>query len=406
MIRPADPEVLVVGAGPAGSTTAGLLALEGRDVLIVDRVRFPRAKPCGECLNPGAVRLLDRLGLLDAVRALGPATLTGWDLHTPGGITVRARFPAGAGTGLGVPRTRLDAALLEEARRRGARIWTGTRLHAVTAAGPGKGPRALLIDRSGRRTLLRPRVVVGADGLRSVVARSVGAVGPRGPLRKVSLTCHVRAPVVPPDLHRGALHLGRDGTVGIAPVDADATLWNVTVVLDPRRYGRALADDAPGAFRARLGTAVPDWREAEVVAGPWASGPFDRPTHRAAVPGVFLVGDAAGYYDPLTGQGIYRALWTARLAAQAVLDRLDRAPDAEGAYDTRVRRALAGPRRIQKVVERVVSGRLLRPVIHVLASRPSAADTLIGVTGDVLRPRSLLRPGPWLRRDRAAPTST
>src|SRR5688572_27475854 len=89
--RPID--VLVVGGGPAGSTVARLLALRGWAVTLLDRARFPRAKPCGECLNPGAVEALSRLGLLHRVEALGPARLRGWRVESAGRVAVGS-FPA------------------------------------------------------------------------------------------------------------------------------------------------------------------------------------------------------------------------------------------------------------------------------------------------------------------------
>ena len=87
-VRPdfaADADVIIAGAGPAGSALAGLLALEGMDVVVLDRAEFPRTKPCGECINPGGVSALTRLGLLDVVQKCSPVRLAGWDLLTDSG---------------------------------------------------------------------------------------------------------------------------------------------------------------------------------------------------------------------------------------------------------------------------------------------------------------------------------
>lgn len=395
---PPEPQVLVVGGGPAGSTVAGLLARRGMHVLLVDRAAFPRAKPCGECLNPGAVALLEELGLLDAVMELGPAVLRGWDLRTDRGAAATGRFPLRASFGLGVSRERLDATLLETCGRAGVQVQTRVRVEGVVPGGPGFRPTVVARTARGRRLSWRPDLVIGADGLRSVVARSIGAASGPARLRKVSLTCHVRVPAVLRERDRGTLFLGREGTVGLAPLGGADGLWNATVVLDPRRYGRALARSPLSVFRARVAAAAPDWPGIEVVAGPWASGPFHRPVCRAWAPGVLLVGDAAGYYDPLTGQGIYRALRSAQLAATAAGDALRGDPDAPATYGTRIRSAFAWPRRVQRGVEAVVSSRLLDPALALLGWRPAVADTLVGVTGDLLPVRALARPAPWFAR--------
>ena len=151
-------DVLVVGGGPAGSTVARLLAGRGWSVRLIDRARFPRAKPCGECLNPGAIAALDRLGVLPDVLALAPAPLDGWAVGT-GATLARGRFPSACG-GLALDRARLDHALLEAARAAGVEVVEGRKVAA------------------GDPVLRSASVVVGADGLRSVVARSTSGVSP------------------------------------------------------------------------------------------------------------------------------------------------------------------------------------------------------------------------------------
>ena len=393
-------DVLVVGGGPAGSITAGLLARRGRNVLLVDRALFPRPKACGECLNPGAVGALRRLGLLETVLALRPARLGGWVIRSSGGERALARFGPEAEWGLSLRRLDLDTALLGAARQRGAAVLTGVRVEGV--ASPAGGRVEVLARESGGGDLRtwRPRLVVGADGMRSVVARSIGSVRRRPRLRKVSLTCHVRTS--PGAVDHGTLMLSDGGTVGLAPLDGSGELWNVTVVVDPARFGRALAADRMAVFRARLATAGARWAGADVVDGPWASGPFDWPCRSTVGPGVLLVGDAAGYYDPLTGQGIYRALRSAEWAAEAADAHLADRPGALAAYRARMKAFVPG-RRLQHGVERVVSRRWLRErAIGLLSRKATVANRLVRVTGDVEPVRSLISPGLWLGRSSPA----
>jgi len=392
---PESPEILVVGGGPAGSTVAGLLARAGREVSVVDRALFPRPKACGECLNPGAVTALERLGLLETVLALEPARLDGWSVS---GARSRATAAFGQGLqGLGVARDRLDAALLEQARRGGARVVERARVEMVEPAEGTARPRVHVRLDDGRVRTLRPRAVVGADGLRSRVARSLGLVKAGTPPPATSLTCRVawsgglRA-------QRGSLRVHDGITLGVAPVEAGGERGNATVVLDPRTHRAALAGDprtlVMEILRARLA------QPPEIVAGPWASGPFRRSVPRPWAPGVVLVGDAAGYYDPFTGQGIYRALRSAELAADALQRSLSQGRGA-GAWPELARygrrwRAEVGPgRRVQRVVDAVMRTPWLREPALAAVGWAGLLPSIIRVTGDAAPVSSLLHPLAW-----------
>jgi flavin-dependent dehydrogenase len=397
-IAPAT-DVLVVGGGPAGSAVARLLALRGWGVTLLDRARFPRAKPCGECLNPGAVEMLARLGLLDTIEALAPARLRGWRVESAGRVAVGS-FPARR-EGLALARARLDQALLEAARGEGVDVRERCTLIGLSPWEPTTGQRDVIIRApGGARRTLRARVIVGADGLRSRVARGLDAYRRPPRLRKLSVTLHVEG--VDADPGCGRLLLDGRGTIGLAPLDAEARRWNATVVVDADLEGRAVAGDPERFALARLAEALgPTWR-GQPVDGPWTSGPFDWPSRRAVADGVVLVGDAAGYYDPLTGQGIYRALRSAELASSTIDAALRRGAVARadlGPYEAALRRELRAPLRVQRGVEAVVSSASLRPAaLAVLGRARGAMDTVIGVTGDMIPARDLLRPSLWTRR--------
>lgn len=398
----AGPEVLVVGGGPAGSTVATLLARRGREVVLLDRARFPRPKACGECINPGGVALLDRLGLLPAVRELPSSRIEGWELVTGRGDRASARFGPEVGAGLAVTRGRLDEALLAVARRAGVRVEEGVTARAAEAGG---SPTLRVVERDGRLGLRSAKVLVGADGLQSVVARALG--GPVRPprVRKVSLTARLRiastAPTTDPVLptRSGRLVLTDEGTLGLAPVGPGE--WNATLVVDAAERGREIAADAEAFLCARLDRHAAGWRDRiRIAGGPWASGPFDRPRGRVAGGGVVLVGDAAGYFDPLTGQGIYRALRSAELAASHIDTALERGRPSEAdlpGYARALDEAFSPGRRVQRVIDEVVGRRWSRRLAVARLDRvPGALGALIRVTGDA-RPWSTLVGVPALR---------
>jgi len=327
----ANPDVAIVGAGPAGSVLAVLLAREGLEVQVVDRKTFPRAKACGEVLNPAGVSALYQLDLGEAVRAAGPAELVGWDMRIPEGARVTASFPTkNAREGpraWGISRSVLDTVLVEAARASGAQLRESVHVVGVELSGRGgRLPRVTLKGADGTQGVLEARVVVGADGMGSRVSRSLGWAQPVRPPVKASFSFRLEGERSSWD--RGVLFLGGHRTLGLAPVSADGRQWNATLVLAgdvlKRERDRGRLASAPDELLwETMETAGVDWTAAaSIVDGPWKSGSFHRPTRRVAGGGVLLVGDAAGYYDPLTGQGMSGAIRGARIAAASILREL------------------------------------------------------------------------------------
>ena len=386
-------DVLVVGAGPAGSSVALRLARAGVRVGLLDAAVFPRSKPCGDCLSPGASPLLEELGVLGRVGARA-GRLRGWRIVTPGGREAVGRFgrvgsiaPAPS-MGLALPRRELDAELLEAAVEAGAELEEGLRTFALLREeGRIAGVRAR--DREGRVRERRARVVVGADGLRSVVARRVAGVR-RGRRRRLALVGRF-AGVAPADGpgRLGEMRLGRDGCLGLAPLGGDR--WNATLVV-PLAEAKAVAADREGYFREALAGygLAGRFEVAERVAPLEITGPFEVSPRRTTVPGALLVGDAAGYFDPLTGQGVHAALLSGRAAAEATFALLSAtgaaaAAAVRGRYEEELRRLLGPVRRLQRGIDLLVERpRLTDAAIGLLGARPRLADLLVDVTGDRL----------------------
>lgn len=365
-------DVVIVGAGPAGASTAARLSRLGHRVLVLDRAQFPRRKPCGECVNPAGVEALRALGALPLVQAAGPSLLRGWRIGAPDGAGFDGLFPSQR-LGFGIPRERLDAALLEHARACGVEIRMDA--HVVDLLRQGERVVGVLCADGGE---VRARVIVGADGLRSVVVRRLGLLRRSPRLRKIAFTAHVQNAG---DLaERGELRVQGRVCVGVAPVGEG--IANVVVVVPG---GTAIGGDPAGFFDEmveRFGL-VGVQRVDDVL----STGPFDWPVRRAVADGVLLVGDAAGYYDPFTGQGIFRALRGGELAADAIhsaLARGDTSAAALAPYERRRRRAFGPGERLQHLIEGVVS----RPTVFGLAARPLRrfpliANAMVRAAGDL-----------------------
>ena len=374
--------VVVVGAGPGGSATAARLAGRGHRVLLLERHRFPRPKPCGDCVSPAGVAELKDLGVWPRLETLPGTELRGWRIAPAAGPTFHGSFPVGV-RGVALTRERLDAELLEHAAARGVEVRSGVQVVDLLR-GTGGGVEGV-VTADGER--IRSRLVVGADGLRSVVVRRLDLVTRPPRLRKLALTARLCGLTVPASM--GELHLVPRGTIGIAPVGEG--LANVTVVVAGEEVTRVAGGRE--AYYDRILAEEPRLHGARRVSAVLATGPFDVPVRSAVVDGALLVGDAAGYYDPFTGQGIYRALRGAAAAADTAdlaLRRGDVSIQALMPYERARRRVFAPGERLQRVIERFVAHpQLMRAAARVLASRPAAADALVAVTGDVLPVRTL-----------------
>ena len=393
-------QVIVVGAGPAGSSTAWHLARRGIDVLVLDRARFPRDKPCAEYLSPEASRLLDTMGALDACEGAGAAQLTGMTVRAPNGAVLRGDFAAAHGfrgfrdRGLALRRTVLDGILLERATTAGASVAEEERVTGLVRNARGAVVGVEVLDARGQAAERGADIVVGADGLRSVVARRLGLARARRRPRRIAMLAHYRG--VAEMGSYGEMHVERDGYVGLA--DVGGGLTNVAVVAPAARVKRAA--QAPTAFfdawlaaHPHLGARLTGAERVDAVR---ATGPFAHHARRAWARGAALVGDAADFYDPFTGEGIYAALRGGELLAPHIASALEaRSPhDADAAlaaYDADRKRTFAGKWRVERLVSLAVSvPALMNRAAATLGQRKDMADLFVGVAGDFVPPSEIL----------------
>lgn len=339
-----DFDVVVVGAGPAGSSSAGMLARLGLRVALVDRCHFPRPKVCGDGLTPRAIAALERLGVW--ARLLSHANLVD-ELHTLDMQTtlrragpIPGRLVGSAGTGAVVRRDILDDALRLRAMEEGACFFGGVAVESVSRH--GQGSKVVVAKRNGRAWKCSSRVVVladGAGGRLGATVRGSNATCIEGlALRQYWSLPGVSAAftICVPLRFSSESCAGYGWVFPVAP-----TMANVGVGLYGTRDGRALRDSYDSLV-ARLRTIDPGWR----VASPCGI-PQGGLLHSGLEPslmvhdGIVLTGDAAAVTNPFTGEGIAQALESGEVAAEAIAEHFAGGADLARTYETLIRDAFA-----------------------------------------------------------------
>jgi len=379
-----DREVLIVGGGPAGAATAIRLARRGRDVLLVERAATWQWRACGVFTSPVTVDELRRVGVDEVTLDQVARRLPAMRVETPRGTRFRLMYGDDgslAAAAVGLDRSALDPHLLDLARGAGAEVRTGVAAREIRQG------QASLSDGG----VVRARVIVGADGLRSTVARDAGVVRRPRLGDRPALTFHVAEPESPPLAPRDARMVVFDGGyVGLAPVPGSRV--NVGIVLASAVWRERLRSEGAAATAAAVMGLIPMADEDPV---PWAA-----PEHCDAIEGAspvaarvaarsgrdwLLVGDAAGFLDPFTGEGLHRALRSAELAAVAIDRNLAGDLSALAAYD----RALTRGTRAKDAVSLLVQAFLGAPpafeyATRRLASRSEVRETMGRVIGDLV----------------------
>jgi len=335
-----DTEVVIVGGGPAGAALAIRLAAAGIESVLFERTSAPRWRACGVFSSPLTRRRLLDLGLAHELVADLSRPISALDLQTTSGTRCRLEYAA-TGHACGFDRVRLDAALLDRARAAGADVRAGTVVTSVAPAADRRTPARLLVsptDPAGRAETQawRARLVVGADGPRSLVARAAGVAQDRKPLAKAGITFHRADPDAAPDGRpmAGRFLLGRGWYAGIAPVPRGRV--NVGIVVPAETLGGDVGDLIRTTL-AQFPLPLDRWQSEPMTDRVTVALPLAHGVRRAAGPGFVVVGDAAGFIDPLTGEGLHRALVSSELAADAIARSSRGDPRALEDYDRRLR---------------------------------------------------------------------
>ena len=373
---------LVVGAGPAGSVAAIVLARAGVHVRLIDRSSFPRDKLCGDTLNPGALSILDRLGLGGRVRAKA-LPISGMTVTGPHGVRVACDYPKDL-AGAAISRRDLDGALVDAAIAAGVDFVPNESVRGALDDGKLR-VTGVRIGRNGQR--MPARVVIAADGRRSRLAFALGLTRFAPAPRRWAFGAYFSD--VDGVTAHGEMHVRTNGYIGVAGLGADAV--NVCVVREVAA-GRA-EHITPDEVIARTVASDPELRtrfvRARRISAVTALGPLAVEARAAGCPGLLLAGDSAGFVDPMTGDGLRFALRGGELAAEAALFELETGVPAHRHLDVARRREFAGKWRINRAIRALVaSPRCVQLAAALSACWPLPVRYLIGVAGDVPLARS------------------
>lgn len=401
----AEYDLIVVGGGPAGATCALYAARAGLRVALLDRERFPRDKVCGDVIPRRGVECLRELGLLEALHQAPHVRARAVVFSSPSGSVAHVPFePAGArldGYTCYVCRRLVFDHLLVAAAGRAATVFEEHKVCDLVRDG-GQVCGVVAADKAGRRRELRGRVVAGADGFSSVVARRAGlyahdpnhwAVATRGYYRGVQgITDAIE------------IHFARDilpGYLWIFPLDDGLVNVGLGMRFDQlkargiRLRQAHLAATVSPFFRERFARAslqggISGWNL-----------PLGSRRRRVHGDGFVLLGDAAGLVNPFSGEGIGNAMWSGRLAAQAVQAACEAGDlSARGLqpYATRLWQEVGPSLRSSHALQRLGRVRPLLDLVIDRASRnPQVRDWVAAMMAGVVSKRTLRSPLTWVR---------
>jgi len=316
-----DYDVVIVGAGPAGSSAAIRLARSGLRVLLVEQKKFPRAKLCGEFISPECLAHFKELNVLDEMTLAGgvPLERTVFYARNARYVEVPSEWFGSGARALGLSRSEMDARLLDRARKAGVDVLEQTQAAGlIFENGKVCGVTLKLPDRT---TIdVKAALMIDATGRSRVLTREIEKAGSRGPrtaAKFVAFKTHLEGASIPAG--DCEIYAYRGGYGGLNRVEDD---WYNLCFIVSADLTKKYRGDAAEIMRKVVFTnkrAARSLRDARVVED-WLAVPIERYGRAELAPadGLLTIGDAAAFIDPFTGSGILLALESAKIAANVI----------------------------------------------------------------------------------------
>ncbi len=314
-------DILVIGGGPAGSTAAALLAEQGQDVLLLEKSRHPRFH-IGESLLPRNLALIDRLGLRDAVHAMGQFKPGAEFVDDDTGRSVSFSFANALDQtythSYQVRRDQFDALLFDTARRKGARTIEDIRVTAVEPAGEDGRVTVRAVGADGEEQVFRPRFVLDASGRDAVIASKLGTRVANKRNNTAAVYAHYRGVARRPGDREGyiTIHLVREGWFWTIPL-ADGTM-SIGLVGDASLFKRRRGTPAEllDEMIAASPTLLARMAGAERIGEVSSTGNYSYRARTNWGEGYQLIGDAFSFVDPIFSSGVLLAMTAGEMGAE------------------------------------------------------------------------------------------
>ncbi len=313
-------DIVIVGASIAGASSAIALAPEGYRILLLDQAVFPRDKPCGEGIMPQGVEILAGLGLLSEILTHGGVKVRGLRFRNLQGVWAEADFPSKDGVSFGIVfrRLYLDHLILQRAKSfPNVTVREGFKVTDVIQEGQiVQGVAGHPVDFPDQREVFYAPLTIGADGRHSVFHAQCGLKKSYLRRKRFGVTGHLKG-VEGLDQYVEVL-IHPHGEIYVAPCGEDVTL--VALLLEEKAM-RFFAGDLPGRYHEFLRSAEGFGERTstcQLVPPVFAVGPLGFTVEPCYRPGLLLVGDSAGFLDPITGEGMTLALKSVQAAVPLI----------------------------------------------------------------------------------------
>lgn len=382
-----NADVLVIGGGPAGCAAALGFNQLGFRAILCDQAKFPRDKVCGEFISPAADPILDRLGVLRSIQALTPKRLKGVAISSYEGEELVIDYPCQPGrlerpTSLSVPRYVLDSIFVEQVKRAGVEVREQNKITGfLFDKGCVAGIRGW--DENKTSFVLRAPLVIDAGGRNSLSLKKFSLKRGSSRKGKIAMAAHWRGAQIADDYCY--MHVSRPGYTGISSVGEDRA--NVVLVVDRNSMNGKKPDSfyRDTVMKNRLRRRI--LQNAKCAGSVRAVESLSFSVKPVPCGGLLLVGDATGFIDPFTGEGIYLSLRSSEIAvevASAALKKSDFSREFLKAYEKKRKQEFDKKFFLSRILQKLIYNRFFCDrAVKVLKQKRDLAEILVGTIGDL-----------------------